>query len=59
MESTYTKLNMSKLTQRNRKMISTYEALKKVTPVQWKDTAYTGNERVVVSEQGINYVQNR
>lgn len=59
MEATYRKLDMSKLGQRNRKTVSTFDALKDVTPIQWKDSVYTGKEKVIVSKQGISYVQNR
>ena len=59
MEATYRKLNMSKLGQRTHKTVSTVDALKDVTPMEWKDTVYTGTEKVVIRKQGINYVQNR
>lgn len=59
MEATYRKLNMSKLRQRTHKTVSTFDALKNVTPMQWKDSVYTGKEKVIVNKQGINYVQNR
>ena len=35
------------------------DALKDVTPMQWKDGIYTGKEKVIVNKQGISYVQNR
>lgn len=50
---------MSKLGQRTHKTVSTFDALKNVTPMQWKDSVYTGKEKVIVNKQGINYVQNR
>lgn len=59
MEATYRKLNMSKLGQRTHKTVSTFDALKDVTPMQWKDGIYTGKEKVIVNKQGISYVQNR
>ena len=59
MEATYRKLNMSKLGQRTHKTVSTFDALKNVTPMQWKDSVYNGKEKVIVNKHGINYVQNR
>ena len=59
MEATYRKLNMSKLGQRTHKTASTFDALKDVTPMEWKDTVYAGTEKVAISKQGIKYVQNR
>lgn len=59
METAYKKLNMTKLKFRKHRTISTYEALKDVTPIEWKDTVYTGEEKVIINRQGINYVQNR
>lgn len=56
MEMTYKKLNTSKLTQRNRKTVFTFNALKNATPMQWKDTVYNGTAKVIISKQGINYV---
>ena len=59
MEATYRKLDMSKLRFRKHHTVSMEDALKDVTPMKWKDTVYTCEEKVFIDKQGIHYVQNR
>lgn len=56
METTYRNLNMSKLKNRSHKVVSTVDALKNVTPIEWKNTVYTTQEKVIIDKQGIRYV---
>ena len=46
METTYRKLNLSKLSNRKRYVISSNEALKDVTPINWSNEVKNGNKKV-------------
>lgn len=58
MRDGYKRLNMSKLNI-SHKTISTQEALKNVTPIQFIDDVYKETKKVQIDNQGVHYVPNR
>lgn len=49
----YKKLDMSKLKFREHSIISTEEALKDVTPIDWPEDVLNGDKKVIISKEGI------
>ena len=49
----YKKLNMSKLKFREHSIMSTEEALKDVTPIDWPEDVLNGDKKVIISKEGI------
>lgn len=55
----YKKLNMSKLKFREHSIISTEEALKDVTSIDWPEDVLNGDKKVVISKEGIIFQNNQ
>ena len=49
----YKKLDMSKLKFSEHSIISTEEALKDVTPIDWPEDVLNGDKKVIISKEGI------
>lgn len=47
------KINISKLKFREHSIISTEEALKDVTPIDWPEDVLNGDKKVIISKEGI------
>lgn len=56
MREGYRKLNMSKLSNRKHKTISTTESLKDITPIQWSESILQGINKAQVDKRGIHEV---
>ena len=56
MRDGYRKINMSKLSNRKKKTISTAEALKDITPIQWSEDVLQGTSKVQIDKRGIREV---
>ena len=56
MREGYRKLNMSKLSNRKHKTISTTESLKDITPIQWSESVLNGTSNVLIDKRGIHEV---
>lgn len=59
MGDSYRKLDIAKLASRKHGTISTSDALRGVSPMGWNPEVHTGEKKVLISKQGISYVQNR
>lgn len=56
MRDGYRKMNMSKLSNRKHKVISTNEALKDVTPIEWSSNVLNGRNKIRIDKRGIKEV---
>lgn len=56
MREGYKKLNVSNLSNRRHKIISTVESLKDVTPIKWSDDVLDGTKKVQIDKRGIKEV---
>ena len=56
MRNGYRKMNMSKLSNRKHKVISTNEALKDVAPIEWSSNVLNGTNKVRIDKRGIKEV---
>lgn len=56
MRDGYRKLNMSKLSNRKHKIISTNEALKDVSPIKWSNDVLDGMKKVQIDKRGIKEI---
>lgn len=55
----YKTLDISKLKFREHSIISTEEALKDVTPIDWPDDVLNGDKKVIISKEGIIFQNNQ
>lgn len=56
MREEYKKINMSQLSSRRHKTISTNEALKDITPIQWSKNVLNGTSKVQIDKRGIQEI---
>lgn len=48
----YKKLNMSKLNDRKRQIISSSDALKEITPINWSKEVQDGKKKIQIVQMG-------
>ena len=59
MNPSYRRLDFSKISSRNTKVVSSEEALKDVTPVEWSEDILNGKRKVTVKKNSKMEIQKK